>query len=199
MKLRRTMTTRRAMTAVAITTGLVLTVTGCGGGDDGDSQSGKKSSSSESAKDVDGGGSGKEAEDSASDEALAEVKGNGITLTVTSAERDEGGFLTLSGRVTNGTSGIWLAGEWRSDETELKKNGGSLAGAALVDAAGKKKYLVLRDTTGRCLCTKFEGGIEQNQSADWFAQFPAPPEDTKKVELQVPTMPPAAVEISEGE
>lgn len=199
MKLRRTMTTRRAMTAVAITTGLVLTVAGCGGGDGGDSESGKKSSPSESAKDVDDGGSGKEAEDSASDEALVEVKGNGITLTVTSAERDDGGFLTLSGRVTNGTSGIWLAGEWRSDENELKKNGGSLAGAALVDAAGKKKYLVLRDTTGRCLCTKFEGGINQNQSADWFAQFPAPPEDTTKVELQVPTMPPAAVELSEGE
>ncbi|MFF9895465.1 hypothetical protein [Streptomyces longispororuber] len=200
MKLRHTMRSRRAMAAVAITTGLVLTVSGCGGGGgDDDSKSDKKSSTSGPAKDAGDGADDKEAEDSPSDETLAEVKSNGITLTVTSAERDEGGFLTVSGKVTNGTSGIWVASEWRSDENELKKNGGSLAGAAIVDAAAKKKYLVLRDTTGRCLCTKFEGGINQNQSADWFAQFPAPPENTSKVELQVPTMPPAAIELSEGE
>ncbi|MFD9904974.1 hypothetical protein [Streptomyces sp. NPDC059063] len=197
MKLRRTMKTRRAMTAVAITTGLVLTVAGCGGGGDDDSKSDEKSSASKPAKDA--GDDGNEKDDTASNETLAEVRSNGITLTVTSAQRDEGGFLTISGKVTNGTSGIWVASEWRSDETELKKNGGSLAGAAIVDPEGKKKYLVLRDTTGRCLCTKFEGGINQNQTADWFAQFPAPPEDTTKVQLQVPTMPPAPIELSEGE
>lgn len=200
MNIRRTTKARRAMTAVAITTGLVLTVVGCGGGDDGDNnKSDKGSSPSTPAKE---GGAGEEKGDSkapAPDQTLAEVKSNGITLTVSSVTRDEGGFLTVSGKVTNGTSGIWVASEWRSDESELKKNGGSLAGASVVDQEGKKKYLVLRDTTGRCLCTKFEGGVNQSQSADWYAQFPAPPEGTTKLQFQVPTMPPASIELSEGE
>lgn len=133
------------------------------------------------------------------DKTLAEVKGNGITLTVTSATRDQGGFLNVTGTVTNGTSALWLGTQWKSEETELQGNGGSVAGASVVDQEGKKKYLVLRDTEGRCLCTKFEGGIDQGKSADWFAQFPAPPEGTKSVQLQVPTMPPAQLNLTEGE
>ena len=197
MNTRRTMVARRAMAAVTITTGLVLTVVGCGGGG-GDDDSDKKPTRTSTGKSD----SGDEKDDASAPEAdktLAEVKSNGITLTVTSATRDEGGFLTINGRVANGTSGIWVGSEWRSDENELKKNGGSLAGASVVDQQGKKKYLVLRDTTGRCLCTKFQGGINQNQSVDWYAQFPAPPEGTSRVEFQVPTMPPASLEISEGE
>ncbi|MEU1130500.1 hypothetical protein ABZ383_11630 [Streptomyces sp. NPDC005900] len=197
MDIRRTMMARRAMTAVAITTGLVLTVAGCGGGGDDDKPDEGKSARA-SAR---GGNTDKEEEsqDAGPEKTLAEVKSNGITLTITSANRDEGGFLTVSGKVTNGTSGIWVGSEWRSDENELKKNGGSLAGASLVDQQGKKKYLVLRDTAGRCLCTKFEGGINESQSVDWYAQFPAPPEGTSKMEFQVPTMPPAPLEISDGE
>ncbi|KUF13022.1 hypothetical protein [Streptomyces silvensis] len=199
MKLRRTMKTRRAMTAVAITTGLVLAVAGCGGGDDGgDDDSGKGSSASAPAKDKSD-QDADEPQDSSSEETLAEVKSNGITLTVASAERDEGGFLTLSGTVTNGTSGRWIGAEWRSDEKELSKNGGSLAGASLIDQAGKKKYLILRDTEGRCLCTQFQGGVAQGATTEWFAQFPAPPEGTSKLSLQLPSMPPAPIEISEGE
>ncbi|WAL97593.1 hypothetical protein [Streptomyces sp. Je 1-369] len=196
MSTRRTLVARRVMTAVAITTGLVLTVAGCGGGG-GDDKADKKATPSASEKDGDDDKGDAPAPEA--DQALAEVKSNGIALTVTSASRDEGGFLTVSGKVTNGTSGIWVGSEWRSDENELKKNGGSLAGASIIDQQGKKKYLVLRDTTGRCLCTKFEGGINRSQSVDWYAQFPAPPEGTSKVQFQVPTMPPAALEISEGE
>ncbi|MFI9780947.1 hypothetical protein ACIHCV_40975 [Streptomyces sp. NPDC051956] len=188
---------RKVLTAVAITAGLALSVAGCGGGDDG--KSGKGTSSSAPAKQDGGDKQESESPTTPTDKTLAEVKSNGITLTVTQASRDGGGFVTVSGRVTNGTDGRWIGAEWISDETELKKNGGSLAGASLVDEAGKKKYLILRDTSGRCLCTKFQGGVPQGGTIDWFAQFPAPPEGTTKVQLQVPTMPPAPVEISEGE
>lgn len=197
MNIRRTMMTRRAMTAVAITTGLVLTVAGCGGGGD-DDKSDKDSKPSAPAKDDDGGDE-KESQPPAADQTLAESKGDGVTLVINSAKRDEGGFLTVSGKVTNTSGGLWTGGQWRGDEQELQKNGGSVAGASLVDEQGKKRYLVLRDTTGRCLCTKFEGGIDSGNTADWFAQFPAPPEGTKKVSFQVGGMPPASIELSEGE
>ncbi|WP_086804280.1 hypothetical protein [Streptomyces caniscabiei] len=198
MKFRYTMKSRMALTTVTIATGLVLTVAGCSGGE-GDTSSDSKSPSS-SSKESDGGDDKQETETEAADSVLAEVKGeNGLTLVVSAAGRDAGGFVTVEGTVTNNTGGRWMAVEWRGDERELAKNGGSLAGANLVDQAGKKKYLVLRDTSGRCLCTQFSGGVRDGESAQWYAQFPAPPEDTTSVDFQVGSMPPATIELSEDE
>ncbi|MFD5697995.1 hypothetical protein [Streptomyces lasiicapitis] len=198
MKLRRTRTTRKAMTAVAITTGLVLMVAGCGGGGDDDKSGSDKNTSSASS----GSGSDQQDEESKApteDQPLAEVKADGVTMVVNSAQRDEGGFVTVAGKVTNTSGELWTGAQWRGDELELQRNGGSVAGASLVDGEGRKKYLVLRDTSGRCLCTKFEGGVESGRTVDWFAQFPAPPEKVSKLTFQVGSMPPAPIEISEGE
>ncbi|MGW5608753.1 hypothetical protein ACWEWI_22140 [Streptomyces sp. NPDC003753] len=197
MDVRHTMQGRRALSAVAITTGLILTVAGCGGGDGG----GKPRATSSSAKSTAGGGGSQSQQSSApaADKVLAEVKSGDIILTVTSAVRDGGGFVTVSGTVTNNSGQFWIASNWRGDERELSKNGASLAGASLIDSKGKKRYLVLRDTQGRCLCTKFDGGgVGAGKSADWFAQFPAPPEGTNEVNFEVGAMPPASIELSQG-
>lgn len=203
MKFRHTMKSRRTMTAVAIATGLLVTVAGCGGGDGngGDDDKSDKTTSSSVPSSTDGGGSEETDSQAPADQpALAEVKNGDLTLAITSAVRDEGGYVTVNGTVTNSGGDFWIAGDWRGDERELSKNGSSLAGAALVDSKAKKKYLVLRDTDGRCLCTKFEGGgVDAGQTADWFAQFPAPSADSTQVNFQVGTMPPASIEISEGE
>ncbi|MEV5781139.1 hypothetical protein AB0L42_08930 [Streptomyces sp. NPDC052287] len=199
MDFRHTMKGRRALSAVAITTGLLLTVAGCGGGGGGKSDKGSSSASASATSGSSGGGT-PSAKAPESAPALAEVKGGDITLTITSAVRDQGDFVTVSGKVANGGGQFWIASNWRGDERELSGNGASLAGAALVDSKGKKKYLVLRDTQGRCLCTKFDGGgVEAGQSADWFAQFPAPPAGSDDVDFQVGSMPPASIQISEGE
>lgn len=130
---------------------------------------------------------------------LAESKDGDIGLTITSAVRDSGGFVTVSGTVTNSGSRLWTAADWRGDENELRGNASSVAGASLVDQNGKKKYLILRDTEGRCLCTRFTGGVKTGETVDWFAQFPAPPQDTTSVDFQVGSMPPATIELSEDE
>ncbi|MFD5023510.1 hypothetical protein [Streptomyces sp. NPDC058373] len=130
------------------------------------------------------------------EENLAEVTSSSVTLTVTSAQRDSAGFLTVSGTVRNDTDGLWTGGDWLGDERELRRNGGSVAGASLIDKSAKKKYLVLRDTGGRCLCTKFEGGVKSGDSAEWFAQFPAPPGEVAEVDFQVGNMPPASIKLS---
>lgn len=201
MKFRYTMKGRTALTTVTIATGLVLTVAGCGGGGDDDKSSETKSSSTPSSSKDDGDGEQEQRSDvPTADSVLAEVKGeNGLTLAVTSAKRDEGGFVTVEGTVTNNTGQAWVAANWRGDEQELIKNGSSIAGANLVDQTGKKKYLVLRDTSGRCLCTQFTGGVSEGATVQWFAQFPAPPEGTTQVDFQVGSMPPATIELSEGE
>ncbi|TPQ19639.1 hypothetical protein [Streptomyces sporangiiformans] len=197
MNFRHTMKGRRALTAVAITTGLVLTVAGCGGGGD-DDKSDTGASSSAPAKSNDDGGD-KESQAPEENKVLAESKQGDISLVITSAARDTGGYVTVSGTVNNGGSKLFVAADWRGDEKELQGNASSVAGASLVDQAGKKKYLVLRDTEGRCLCTRFVGGVKSGETADWYAQFPAPPEGTTKVSFQVGSMPPASVELSEGE
>ncbi|MER5479853.1 hypothetical protein ABT026_23220 [Streptomyces sp. NPDC002734] len=194
MKLLRT-ATGRTMGAAALAAGLLVVSTGCssGGGDDPD----KGSSASSPGKRTEDKAPPKDEQEAA---VLAEVKSGDISLAVTSAVRDEGGFVTLNGTVTNNGGEFWMAGDWRGDESELNGNGPSMAGASLVDSKAKKKYLVLRDTEGRCLCTKFEGGgVDSGKTTDWYAQFPAPSGDATEVKFQVGSMPPATIQLSAGE
>ncbi|MFI0237229.1 hypothetical protein [Streptomyces sp. NPDC016845] len=197
MNFRRTTTTRRALAAAAMTTGLVLAVTGCGGDGDG---GGEKPTASRTSAPADKGDDQAPSESSteSGEQVLAESKDGDVTVSINSATRDQGGFVSVTGTVRNDGSGSWMAANWQSDETELAVNGGSLSGASLVDQQGKKKYLVLRDTTGRCLCTKFTR-LRSGDTATWYAQFPAPPEGTTEVSFQVGAMPPAPIEITEGD
>jgi hypothetical protein len=178
---------------VGVASGCALLLTGCGG-DNGDDP--KEPTKSSAAGESEG-----EPSDSAAPpqgQVLATAKDGDVTVTVTSASRDAGGFVTLTGTLANGGSRAWYAEDWQSPETELARNGVSMAGASLVDEEGKKRYLVLRDTNGRCLCTKFSR-VAAGDSADWYAQFPAPPEDATEVKFQVGSMPPATVQLSAGE
>jgi hypothetical protein len=131
-------------------------------------------------------------------QVLATIKGpSGIVITLTSAQREAGGFVTVSGTVQNtGTQPFSQAGSWRGDEEALQRNGGSLAGATLVDLAGKKRYYVLRDTEGRCLCTTGLDIIQPGATVPVFAQFPAPPPTTTQVDFDLPTLPTASIVIS---
>ncbi len=208
MNFRHTMKGRRAVTTVAIATGLLLTVAGCGEGGDDDS-SAKDAPSSATAEapahpSGDKESQGQDSQDQESqgqeeNEVLAKSQQGDISLTITSAVRGAGGYVTVSGTVTNGGSRLWTAADWRGDENELRGNASSVAGAGLVDQEGKKKYLILRDTEGRCLCTRFVGGVRAGETTNWFAQFPAPPDGTTHVDFQVGSMPPAPLQLSEGE
>lgn len=93
---------------------------------------------------------------------------------------------------------VFNATRWTGEEIAVQKSGPSVAGAVLVDQPGKKRYYVLRDTEGKCLCTMGLTLIKPKESRPFFAQFPAPPQGTTEVEFQLPTMPPAKIQISEG-
>ncbi|MFD6275452.1 hypothetical protein ACFWFI_07745 [Streptomyces sp. NPDC060209] len=181
-----------AVAAASVAMAVVLTACGGdGGSDDSEGKTKEPSTSSDSKKSE---APGPEAEDES--QVLATIKGkDGVEVTVSSAKRESGGFVTVKGRVKNGSEQIWAAAGWQGLEQELVNNGASMAGATLVDQVGKKRYLILRDTDGRCLCTKFEG-LEPDAEAPFFAQFPAPPQATTEVDLQIPTMPTASIKIS---
>ncbi|MEU6170986.1 hypothetical protein ABZ832_03575 [Streptantibioticus parmotrematis] len=198
---RRTGRTERFRTgAAAVATGLVLALalTGCGGGAkpavSGGTSAGAPSDPGAASGSGNGSGGGAQSDGT----VLATIKGpDGIVLTLTSARRESGGFVTVSGTVRNtGDQPFTQAANWRGDEEALVKNGGSLAGASLVDLAAKKRYYVLRDTDGRCLCTTGLDIIQPGADIPVFAQFPAPPASTTQVDFEVPTLPSATIAIS---
>ncbi|UNO40169.1 hypothetical protein [Streptomyces sp. MST-110588] len=186
-------TAHQGWKAAVIACGLVLVVAGCGGDGTGGGAPVKKERSSPVGAQRD-----KPVERPDTSRVLAELKGeDGIVLTINSAKRDSGGFVTVNGQVKNTGSKLFTGGvRWRGDETDVLKHGASIAGATLVDGNGKKRYYVLRDTEGRCLCTTGLGAIAAGKTVPVFMQFPAPPSDVNEIGFQLPTFPQATLEIS---
>lgn len=62
----------------------------------------------------------------------------------------------------------------------------SIGGVHMIDAAGKKKYFVVRDTEQQCLCSRNVNNIASKSRVPLWAKFPAPPGDVQKITLVVP-------------
>ncbi|MFG1671989.1 hypothetical protein [Streptomyces sp. Y7] len=191
MSIRFTTKALRGMVAMTVAAGLALGVAGCGSGGGGD----KKPKTSASASKDDG--SNPSAQEG-TDDLLAELKGeDGLILRITSAQRDSGGFVTVSGEIVNdGAEAVRVPIQTRGDETEITRHGDSLGGATLVDSSNKKRYYVLRDTDGRPLATTDMPRIKPGASVPVFMQFPSPPADTAEVTFQLPTFASAPITIS---
>jgi hypothetical protein len=178
------------MVAAAVAVSLALGVAGCSSGDD---KSGDAPASA--SKDS---GSKPSAQEGQSEDPLAELKGpDGLLLQIASAERDSGGFLTVSGNLKNdGSDTVNVPAQLSGNETEIIRSGRSLGGATLVDSKGKKRYYVLRDTDGRPLTTTNFPSMKAGESIPVFMQFPAPPESTTEVAFQLPQFAAATIKIS---
>ncbi|EGE42122.1 hypothetical protein ACIBCC_03285 [Streptomyces griseus] len=204
MSMRRTTTTRRAMAAVSMTAALALALAGCG--DDGGEEPGNEGSSAPSAPaspSAEDKGETQQ-EDTAAGEnvdpdvKLAETRGQGgLVLVVNEVKRDSGGFLTVQGAITNEGDQARTTSGWAGSEVSIvNKNPNSVAGATLVDKAGKKRYYVLRDTDSRCLCTTAITSLAPGKTAPIFMQFPAPPQGTTEVDFSLPTFATTSLKIS---
>ncbi|MFF3394199.1 hypothetical protein ACFYW1_25085 [Streptomyces sp. NPDC002669] len=205
MSIRRSTRSRRAVAAVSLAAAMALAVAGCGTDDGGDKSNDAGSSpSSVPSKSSDGDKEDEKPQDTAAGEnvdpnvKLAEIRGQrGITLVINQVKRDSGGFVTVQGEVKNGSDMNQPTSGWSgSEELLVEKNPNSVAGAALVDKAGKKRYYVLRDTDGRCLCTTGILPLQPNGSTPVFMQFPAPPSTTTEVDFVLPTFATTSLKIS---
>ncbi|MEU0524231.1 hypothetical protein [Streptomyces niveus] len=197
MNMRHGTKARRAAGSVLAAVALTVSLAACGGGDDGgDDDAGKSSSSSAPAADKTEDGGGNTVPDTS--QTLATVNGSdGFQVIIHTAARDDGGFLTVTGTIKNtGDKKVGVPTEWNGRETQVQRTGRSLAGFTLVDKAEKKRYYVLRDTDANPLTTTGIGLVDGGASEAFFAQFPAPPDGTTQVDLQMPTMPTATIEIS---
>ncbi|WP_030969298.1 hypothetical protein [Streptomyces sp. NRRL S-1824] len=201
MSIRRTARTRRVVAAVSMTAALALAVTACGSDDGGKTKDPVSSSSSTPNKPSDG-GKGAQEDTSAGDNVdpnvkLAEVRGSGLTLVINQVKRDSGGFVTVQGEIKNVSDRTQNSGAWAGTEPSVAgNNSNSVAGATLVDEAGKKRYYVLRDTESRCLCTTGIPPLSAGESTPIFMQFPAPPSTTTEVDFSLPTFATTSLKIS---
>ncbi|RKN07635.1 hypothetical protein [Streptomyces radicis] len=193
---------RLILIVAALGAALVIAVASCSGGGDGDGDEG--ATGQESGQDTengDGEDTGGEPTDDGEGEApqgepLAQVTGEQeITLTINDARREAGGFLTVEGTLTNGGGEPWGDGAWAGAERELAGNDFSMAGASLVAQEEGRRYLILRDTEGRCLCTNFGLLINSGDTVNWFAQFPEPEAETTEVDFNIGQLPPATIQI----
>ncbi|MFE2945015.1 hypothetical protein ACFXKG_39195 [Streptomyces sp. NPDC059255] len=189
---------RRGVAVAALAVTLALTVAGCGGGDNDDNNKTGSAPSSQSSAEK-----GKEQDAPSADQPdpnvkLAEVTGrSGLVLVVNQVERDSGGFLTISGQIKNPTDQVVNMSGFAGAETQVvSMSPNSVAGATLIDKAGKKRYYILRDTEMRCLCTIGLLPLQPGKTAPVFMQFPAPPEGTADVDLALPSFAVASLKIS---
>ncbi|WP_030714057.1 hypothetical protein [Streptomyces sp. NRRL F-2580] len=197
MSIRHTVRVRGGAVA-AVAAVLALALAGCGGGNE--KPKAKESPNSSASQPPNGSSASAPASNpsAAPTQILATVNGeSGVVLTINSVTRDGGGFVTINGQIKNTSSQQFVkTAAWRGSERDLTGSGESVAGATLVDKAGKKRYYVLRDTDGRCLCTTGVAAIDAGATVPFFAQFPAPPTTTTDVEFSLPTFASAVVKIT---
>lgn len=189
--------------AVSMTAALALAVTACGSDDGGKTKDPASSSSSSTPDKPSDGDKGAQEDTAAGDKVdpnvkLAEARGEkDMLLVVNEVKRDSGGFVTVQGELKNQGDAAVNPSAWAgSESTIVSKNLNSVGGATLVDKAGKKRYYILRDTDGRCLCTTGMSAVQPGKSVPVFMQFPAPPSTTTEVDLSLPTFATTSVKIS---
>lgn len=111
----------------------------------------------------------------------------GARVEVMELKRDGGGTLTLKFVMYNDDSAEPVQFNTRLfGDQQVQADYGSIGGVHLIDAANRKKYLVVRDSDSNCVCSRNVEPIAPGGKAMLWAKFPAPPDDVKAVSVMIP-------------
>src|SRR5438067_13160291 len=89
-------------------------------------------------------------------ELKAEGSIPGLSVIVQDLKRDEANSVTLRFQMINDSDKtLHLHGKFE-DHAAKGRAGNEVGGVTLIDNANKKKYLVVRDASGKCVCSKVE-------------------------------------------
>jgi hypothetical protein len=110
----------------------------------------------------------------------------GTRVEVTELRRTSGGTLTLRFAMINDSDKKLDFGYNFVEESNHIKDFNSVGGIHLIDPVGKKKYFVIRDTEGACVCSRNLKDINPGSRANLYAKFPAPPEGVQKITIEIP-------------
>ena len=126
-----------------------------------------------------------------SQEIVATTDGetSGMRIEITELSRTSGDTVTLKYRLFNETG--------EDSSLYFLTDSDNVSGVHLIDAVGKKKYLVITDSDGNCLCSAKVGNVASGQYLNLWAKFPAPPADVMEVGVVFPHFIPTDAPISE--
>jgi hypothetical protein len=109
----------------------------------------------------------------------------GVHITIDELKRTDGGTVTLKFTIVNETPG-----ELNSCSSFRMPGCFTTEDVALLDLPNRKKYVVIRDSTGSCLCTQWQRLAPQSSLSFW-AKLPAPPATVTKTTVIFPYFAPA--------
>lgn len=112
--------------------------------------------------------------------ATADGETQGLRLEVTQLKRAGSDAMMLKFTVYNDSDKEYNGNEFH------KKEYNSTDGVYLVDLEGKKKYEVVKDSDGNCVCSRSINSIASHFTAVLWARFGAPPATTTKLSVTVP-------------
>jgi len=117
--------------------------------------------------------------------ALATADGDlpGARVEIQELKRTSGDTLSLKFAMVNDSDKELSFGY---NFTEPNKGYGDIGGVHLLDAVAKKKYFVVRDAEGACVCSRDVPRILPKSRSNLWAKFPAPPEDVQKITVVIP-------------
>jgi hypothetical protein len=122
---------------------------------------------------------------------IAEGNVPGQQVEVLDLKADGAGMVTLTLRITNNSDKSLVL---RCALRDTGRNGdcSDVSGISLIDPVNKKRYLVVQDTKGNCLCTTTLTDLPAKGVATVWATFAAPPATVKTVSAIVPMFLPLA-------
>ena len=116
--------------------------------------------------------------------AAADGEKTGLRIEVQELKRTSGDTLTLKFAMINDSAEPF---GFSSNLVEKGTNDyANISGVNLIEGAGRKKYFVVRDTEGACLCSSGLSSVDSKSRASLWAKFPAPPADVSKITVVVP-------------
>ena len=98
----------------------------------------------------------------------------GLSIEVTELKRSSGDTLTLRFNLVNDSAEAFKPGGWYFGDYKDHQNQdiGNLGAITLIDAVGRKKYFVVRDTDQNCICSNGIPTIDAKSRVALWARFP---------------------------
>ena len=116
--------------------------------------------------------------------ALASTEGEmpGVTVSIQDLKRTATAVtlkMVYINRTPKDVDMVWLLNMRRD-----------LGDVHLLDTTGKKKYFVVTDSEGNCVCSSGLNGLSAGAQLLVWAKFPPVPDDVQKITVEVPRFPP---------
>lgn len=106
-----------------------------------------------------------------------------VLIEVRDLKRGDGGTMTLRLQLSNDSGDVFEAA-CSLREPGANDSCGTFSGVYLLDASNQKKYLVVRDSEGTCVCSSIDD-LDDGKRMNIWATFPAPPLDVTTITIVV--------------